>query len=194
MMPLMAQAEIFFLEALLVALGGKSNRLQCLEWGAGGSTVHFSRFLDFKGIDYRWLTLEHDPVWLERVAAAIGRNRKVQIRYFDVGPGDPHCKHLTMDRYVHYPRRLRREFDFILVDGRKRRRCLFEAALVAKPSGVVALHDASRPYYHCAFDRYRVSKFALADLWIGAIGRTLTQPPVFGRSTKRLKAGLGRYD
>jgi hypothetical protein len=194
MMPLMTQSEIFFLEDLLLALARKTGRLECLEWGAGGSTAHFTHFLDSQGIDYRWLTLEHDREWFERVTATIGGNRKVQLRHFDIGPGDPHWKHVTMDKYVHYPGKLRRKFHFILVDGRKRRRCLIEAASAAKPSGIVALHDASRQYYHCAFDRYRISKFVLPDLWLGTTGPTLIEPQTFRRSIKRLQAGLGRYD
>jgi hypothetical protein len=193
MKPLMTQSEIFFLEDSLLALARKTARLHCLEWGAGGSTVHFTQFLDSHGIDYRWLSLEHDRTWFEQVAAATEGNRKVQLRHIDIGPGDPHWKHVTMDSYVDFPRTLRRKFDFILVDGRKRRRCLIEAASVAKPGGIVALHDASRPHYHCAFAQYRVSHFALPELWIGGVGRTLTEPRVFRRAAKRLRGGLGRY-
>ena len=167
MTPLMTQPEISFLEQTLVSLARKRRVLECLEWGAGGSTVHFTRFLDGRRIDYQWLALEHDPQWFEKVTAAIGANPKVRVVYFDIGAGDAHWKSVTMDDYVHYPRTLRRKYDFILVDGRKRRRCLLEAASVLKAAGRVVLHDASRKYYHCAFERYRISKMALPDLWIG---------------------------
>ena len=72
--PLMTQAEIFFLEELLVNLARKAHSLECLEWGAGGSTLHFAQFLDSRGLDYKWVTLEHDRQWYDKVKVGLGAN------------------------------------------------------------------------------------------------------------------------
>lgn len=76
-------------------------------------------------------------------------------------------RQVNLDAYVHYPERTGRRFDLILVDGRKRRRCLTEAARLLAPGGIAVLHDAWRPYYHCAFDNYQNSRSIGDILWVG---------------------------
>ena len=72
-----------------------------------------------------------------------------------------------LDAYVDFPAAQGRRFDVVLVDGRKRRRCLRRAAELLAPGGVALLHDAWRPYYHCAFDAYRSQRQAGDILWAG---------------------------
>ena len=72
-----------------------------------------------------------------------------------------------LDAYVEFPARQARQFDVILVDGRKRRRCLEQAARLLAPAGVALLHDAWRPYYHCAFTSYAAQTPVGDILWIG---------------------------
>lgn len=75
---------------------------------------------------------------------------------------------VVMDDYVSFPSTLQRQFDVILVDGRKRRRCLLEGAKLVAPDGVVVIHDAQRTYYHCAFEAFRANQPAGDILWICA--------------------------
>jgi hypothetical protein len=56
-----------------------------------------------------------------------------------------------------------------LSTGRKRRRCLLEAASLLEPGGVALLHDAQHPYYHPAFAAYRSGRRIGDELWIGAL-------------------------
>ena len=69
----------------------------------------------------------------------------LEILAFDKGPLQPYLEGHDRDRladldaYVAYPATLDRRFDFIFVDGRKRRRCLIEAAQLLKPNGAVVL-------------------------------------------------------
>jgi SAM-dependent methyltransferase len=81
-------------------------------------------------------------------------------------PADPNVADLN--DYVECVRSLGMLFDVVIVDGRKRRCCLLEAAKVLKPDGVALLHDASREHYHCAFEAFKDWRFVGDDLWIGA--------------------------
>ncbi|MCZ7684802.1 MAG: hypothetical protein M5U28_40910 [Sandaracinaceae bacterium] len=81
---------------------------------------------------------------------------------------------VSMDDYVGLPATLGVAFDLVLVDGRKRRRCLLEAARVISDEGVAVLHDAQRPYYHCAFGAFPAHQSLGDILWVGArYGATL---------------------
>lgn len=97
----------------------------------------------------------------------------VELVVFDKGRLQPALRahredrHADLDAYVDYPGRQGRRFDVALVDGRKRRRCLVEASRMLAGDGVALLHDAWRPYYHCAFDAYRTERRIGEILWIG---------------------------
>ena len=72
-----------------------------------------------------------------------------------------------LDAYVDFPAAQNRRFDLVLVDGRKRRRCVRRAADLLAPGGITMLHDAWRPYYHCGFDAYRSHRRIGDILWVG---------------------------
>ena len=75
---------------------------------------------------------------------------------------------VDLDEYVQAPRSFGIRFDAVLVDGRKRRRCLEEAAALLAERGVVVLHDAERTDYHCAFAAFRSGRRIGDQFWIGA--------------------------
>ena len=167
MKPWMKESEIRNLEKILLDLGKKSHRLQILEWGSGGSTLHFTDFLKNRGIAYEWLSLEYNKDWYGEIQKLKSGDPRAKIVLFDVGNAELKQRHANMDDYVSYPAKLGEKYDFILVDGRKRRRCLLEAQKLLLPGGVVALHDAERKYYHCAFLRFPYSRFLRTSLWVG---------------------------
>lgn len=146
--PWMQPEQIELIEKILASFG--KERIDVLEWGAGGSTVYFPALMEKKGVDYSWLSVEHNAKWFARMEKALRNNKKVKLKLFKVNrktatPQD-------YDDYVSYPAFLQRSFDFILVDGRQRARCLMLAASLLKPGGIVFLHDAERERYHHAFD------------------------------------------
>ena len=168
MMPWMNQLQVLFIDSVLLLLARNYGFLECLEWGAGGSTVHFPHILNSTGVNYKWTSLEYDRKWFDRVRAETNGNCKVELAYFDIKSGNPLSSTVRMDEYVEYPRTtLKRQFDFILIDGRKRRRCLLEARSLVKDTGMVILHDANRAHYRCAFSHYDEWKEPLQDLWVG---------------------------
>jgi hypothetical protein len=81
-------------------------------------------------------------------------------------------RHADLDEYVAGPALLDTRFDAVLVDGRKRRRCLLEASHLVTAEGIVLLHDAQRPYYQCAWSAYASSRRVGDELWIGTHRQT----------------------
>ncbi len=81
-----------------------------------------------------------------------------------------------MREYVEFPLRFGEKFDFILVDGRKRRSCLETARKLLKEEGIVILHDAQRKRYHRAFRLYPYRRFLGYRVWMGSLKNpTLSQ-------------------
>jgi SAM-dependent methyltransferase len=166
MHPMMKEREIRIIENAI--LGRKRTRLHILEWGCGGSTEHFPKFLSRHGIDYHWLSIEHDKDWFLSVSEDLKDEKNVDLFLVETLGGNPRDPACRMDEYVSFPATLERKFDMILVDGRKRRRCLLEAKRLLAPGGVVFLHDAHRRRYHCALAVYPDSLFLTRDLWRGS--------------------------
>ena len=161
----MADGEIRALERALLSLSGRPLRV--LEWGSGGSTVYFTAFLRQHNIPYEWTAIEYNKNWAERVTTELNGDPHAKVVLFDSGNNDILQPDNAMDEYVNYPKTLGVKFDFILVDGRKRRRCLLEAKDLVAPYGFVFLHDAQRTYYHEAFSAYPRGRFVAGRLWMG---------------------------
>jgi hypothetical protein len=219
-------------ERILLAVAGRTaGNPRILEWGSGLSTLYFSRWLAKRG-DLCWVTVEYDRGFFEqRVAPYLGLWSDVRVITVD-RPGDLDAalrgglpahglvalvhdagslsprdrepdRWADLDDYVAGPARLGTAFDAILVDGRMRRRCLVEASRLVTGDGVVMLHDAGRPYYHCAFAHYRQSRRIGKDLWIGARGpddlarwlpaEALAPPGELADLKLRVRYLLGKY-
>lgn len=163
MKPWMQNEEIALYEAIILARH-PARVCDVLEWGAGGSTAHFSRVLESIGCPRSWLTLEHDETWFERARAV--SPSWVQFRLVPTG-GDRKQPELWSS-YFDPPELRGRHFDLILVDGRMRRRCLENAAtLLRDGNSLVILHDAERSHYHSAFNRFAEGRFLGKRVWVG---------------------------
>ncbi|MGH8906709.1 MAG: hypothetical protein ACRD0K_09375 [Egibacteraceae bacterium] len=181
---------------LLSAGRREAGRLRVLEWGAGQSTLSYSRILVEQGIPFHWLTLEYDrgffdtslapkllnQRWADTVLRRIDDGETVRGPVRDVRADiEAVCWNRTalrptrhtadrtadLDGYVDYPASTGHGFDVIIVDGRKRRRCLLAALALMRPDTIVLLHDAGRRQYQCALERYPASAFLGDDLWAG---------------------------
>lgn len=148
-MPTMWLQEIRWMEKLLLEQAKRDRPLQILEWGAGRSTVYFSKFLRAKGIAFRWHAIENFVPWHESVAKMIRENDLTSTTTCHLkSPTHVERKALQermdLSEFIHFPESLRQKFDFILVDARKRRECTELAAKLVAKTGVVVLHDAER--------------------------------------------------
>ena len=167
MKPLMTQHEIRHIKKLLLSLGAKNSKVRVLEWGSGGSTVYFTQFLKRQNIPYVWRSVEYNKGWYEKVQQELSGDKNTRLALFDVGNRSLRQRNIPMEEYIKYPSTLGEAFDLIIVDGRKRRRCLLEADKILSPDGVVLLHDAQRKHYQCAFSVYRNHTFVGVYLWKG---------------------------
>ena len=117
---MMSEIEIRVIEGLL-----KPNS-RCFEYGAGFSTLYFSKLVK------SWDAYEHNELWFDIVKTSMGKNTKIHL-----------IPKEQKENYV----KLKRVYDFILVDGLYRKECLCEAVKHIKPNGIVLLHDACRLEY-----------------------------------------------
>jgi hypothetical protein len=124
--------------------------LNVLEWGSGGSTVHFGKRLTSGST---WLAIEHQAGWAERVREGLKREQvAAQIRVEHVPPSLPFVEGVddgdeaTFKDYVHRPD-ANATYDVVLVDGRARVACMQWGWQRLSPNGFAALHDAQRAEY-----------------------------------------------
>jgi len=151
--PEMWLSEIKYIENTLVSLAEQKECLNILEWGSGKGTVYFSKFLKGENINFKWVAIEHFVPWYEKVSAMLKEhNLSDNVKCFLKSPTCEEDKNiqetLDLDEYINFPSTLGVKFDFILVDGRKRKECLEKASSILSPDSVVILHDAERPWYH----------------------------------------------
>ncbi len=181
------------LELLLLAHAARiGSPVDVLEWGAGRSSLYYSERLEEQGLLGSWLSIEHnrefflgefEPELAQRASASYELSEQLSVVpagtalravVFDGGdlqPYDPdreQDRRADLDDYVALPASLERRFDIVVVDGRKRRRCLLEASSLLSDAGIAILHDAWRPYYQCAFEAYAFGCRIGDELWIGA--------------------------
>jgi len=141
----------------------KVSPIRCFEWGAGGSTWYFPRYI--LGIA-TWTAIEHDRTWFEK-ERTMGRTVRQGVEI-----------HLVEDleAYINFMNSftlaligsLYQKYDFILVDGEhSTREACFEIALgKLSGEGVLLLHDA---------ERYK--KGLLPEGWFGClVGQKVKDP------------------
>lgn len=167
MQPWMSFKEIRQIEAIILDM--KKDHLEIVEWGCGGSTAHFSRFLEEQGIGYHWTSIEHNREWYEKIAEETRENQNIEVHCFPAEGDRYTLVDVPMEEYINFPATLNKKFDLILVDGRKRKSCVELAKTLLKPDGVVLLHDALRPRYHGAFKIFPNNRFLSLMLWRGSL-------------------------
>jgi hypothetical protein len=197
----MSVRDADLVEGFLHQQAEKRNELRVLEWGTGLSSIYFPDYVERLEKPLTWITLEYDKSFFlqhiqERVFARKADIRmlgapndlnidpevlklKMPCRTFYVFDGvkiRPHtskeARDANLDAYVALPARLGVQFDVAIVDGRKRRRCLDEAARLVGNTGYVLLHDCWRKHYQCAWSQYASGECIGDKLWVGANFKT----------------------
>jgi hypothetical protein len=129
-----------------------------LEWGAGGSTLHFPRYVD------SYHSIEHHKSHWHNVVTDPRLPDNVTTHYVEV-PNEPAWKHGRRGIYAEYRPYVDAidlvgidQYDAILVDGRARTACAFKAYRYLKPDGYLFFHDyyLNRPWYHDIETQYKV--------------------------------------
>ncbi len=141
-----------------------------VEWGSGGSTRDL---LERGPFVERYVSMEHNPLWYERVKARVLDPR---LELYLAEPTEPEPDPPRSDKqrgqiisqwwlkceadpsyfhdYIHKPASLGTEFDFALVDGRARNFCMEQAYSLLRPGGLMVLHDAQRDEYRATLDKF----------------------------------------
>lgn len=130
--PFMAEQEYRYIQSLIKLEGFKT----ALEWGSGASTVWFPD--NCPSIE-SWVAIEHDLPYYDYVKVRV--SPKVDLRLIQ----EPE-KYINVDG----------KYDFILIDGVYRDKCLehaFELLSDHKHSQII-LHDSGRKEYHDWYDKY----------------------------------------
>ena len=151
LLPSMSRAEIRFLESFL------TKTTIVLEWGAGGSTIHFSRFVQ------KYYSIEHSKKWADRITKASPPNVALLLipgtgNYPDyaafntLGDGDI----ADFWDYAHGFERLSETPTVYLLDGRVRLDCLRLISPRLRSDTKVFLHDFQRYASQISLEKLRV--------------------------------------
>lgn len=121
-----------------------SHKTVLFEWGSGQSTLWFAQRAG------RMISIEHDPLWFERISTKLTKSSLNPNIDYRLVPPDP--KAGDFSTYVHsitsYPDGY---FDVVSVDGRERVECVTAAKNKVKGGGLLILDDSHRPRYSAAF-------------------------------------------
>jgi len=111
------------------------------EWGCGGSTIHFSKYVK----TYR--SVEHNIEWYKKILPSIGNNTEL----YHVGNQEKYSD------YINQITNFSDVYDAILIDGRERVMCAIKAKEYLKNSGVLFVHDFfNRPRYDPILEFYEL--------------------------------------
>jgi len=124
-------------------LGGFMN---VFEWGSGSSTVWLAARVK------RVYSVEHDKVWKQKI-------RKWARREKARGKISLVTTALDSDRYCDHILRFKKNFDFIVIDGRNRVECFKRAVRKVAPGCYIMVDDTERPRYRPIYDFKEVVVF-----------------------------------
>lgn len=125
-----------------------SDDMIVLEWGSGGSTLYFPRYVK------RYFSIEHNKHWYEKGTNAKPDNCTI---YWvkENAPRTRPTKRKEFKDYVEYIHCLGIEkFDAVLIDGRARIYCAFEVKPYLKEDSIIFLHDCHRKEYKEIYEHY----------------------------------------
>ena len=123
----------------------KTGPRSILEWGSGLTTLVFSELGRSWGTELL-LTIDNYKAYQESIFLGRETPSFVRMAALDIdGPSksqrDPELN------YSSFPLSLRRKFDLIFIDGRRRVECAYIAALLSHSDTLVIVHDYRRGRY-----------------------------------------------
>jgi len=143
------------------------NDLSVLEWGCGGSTVYFSRFVK------KWRCIEHVPGWGTKILGYLQTQpHRDRVSVVTVEPSEFYDASIPAGsnndgtykqfrEYIEYPASLGEKFGLIIDDGRARVDAA-ESALrnkLLEDNGLLIIHDWERIPYHIVLKKgYKIYK------------------------------------
>ena len=163
-----------------------NQTLNILEWGSGGSTYYYTKFLKEKGTNFKWLAIEHDKEWSKKVNDVLEFPIKVgqvfpeqwafvqwiqQVEKYIRVPFPDVPEYNPKYNYYKYPRHFLDVceipgFHLIYIDGRFRSRCVKETPSLRLDTGIVVMDNAERAWYQKAISECPLkNKFIKPHWW-----------------------------
>lgn len=150
MNPWMSSKQIDLIKSYLL-----SNYIM-LEYGAGGSTLFFSKFVD------KYISIEHDASWIEKIKNNLIEPSNIQIHHcatnnpiqLPVWQGSEE----DFKNYINYVDEIQyKKYDAVLIDGRARLYCAKKILNYIDDQSIVFFHDFfERPRYHDVLKYYKI--------------------------------------
>ncbi len=130
------------------------------EWGCGGSTVEFSKFVK------EYYSVEHDFKWYRKVLKNVGGNvnlfyvppNVLGLEWFPVFNEGSIGEFRDYVKFVNVIGSFDKKFDVVLIDGRARVDCAIEVLPYLKENAIVFIHDFERDYYWDVLKFYKVER------------------------------------
>ena len=138
-----------------------SSEKTMLEWGSGGSTNTFSKYVK------KYYSIEHDNSWAKKIQNTLNDN----VTFFHIPQSSGYSSNIPLRNihsnlvtsYLNYIKQIHnigeKYFDIILIDGRCRKWCAIEALKYIDKNSIVFIHDfytPGREYYQDVFEYYDV--------------------------------------
>ena len=123
-----------------------------LEWGSGGSTIHFSKLVK------ELYSIEHDFQWYNKIKK--DKNNNVNITFVPsngIYDSTIPTKDEQFEDYINYVDRINKKYDIVFIDGRARVACSKKVIPYLNENAVVFIHDfwAREPLRNGPFEWYK---------------------------------------
>lgn len=137
-----------------------------LEYGCGGSTVLFPRYVK------EYHSIESDPQWANTIRKSMPQNTTMHLVPV-IRPEDPNQKHAVKweqlyttliykayKPYIEKGSQINKKFDRILIDGRARPQCARYMYDFIDHETILFLHDwhPCRTHYRAVLEKYKIIK------------------------------------
>ncbi len=125
-----------------------------LEFGCGSSTLWWCKWMK-----PRFTSIEHDEEWYNKTKEALRLRcslQKVNLLHIP-----------DFDIYTTYLSNLINEFDIVVVDGRKRVKCIKNSWGAVRVGGYLVLDNSDREYYQEGIDYMLADNPGVIDTWNG---------------------------
>jgi len=138
-----------------------------IEWGAGGSTLYFSKKTKF------YVSIEDSKIWYKRVLKAINKEPDLKKKVVILNIKSNEARSFPSKRsefidYIEIVKKLNHKWDKVLIDGRARIYWGKEVKPYLKKDSIIFLHDFQRSKYESLFEYYEliesVDKLAVLKL------------------------------
>ncbi len=122
-----------------------------LEWGSGGSTLHFSKYVS------KYISIEHDKEWYIKIRDLLKQNSNVNLYLIEANEERSiPTEKKQFKNYIEFVNKLNIKFDKVFIDGRGRQWCGIEVLPYLNKDALVFIHDWCRERYHSLLEYYDI--------------------------------------